>query len=59
MEIESFYRQEKEALAWQADNSTETSMLTQIARNRGVPFEKDPRHHKNKTSRFLYIIKMY
>ncbi|BCB16428.1 hypothetical protein JPHIA_13280 [Haemophilus influenzae] len=23
-EIESFYRQEKEALAWQADNSTET-----------------------------------
>lgn len=114
-EIESFYRQEKEALAWQADNSTETPMLTQIAQNRGVPFEilvekvieksaqfavvigiiigqrqafedrllalktpeeltaleqeieqwqfptkeKDPRHHKNKTSRFLYIIKMY
>ncbi|PRM06283.1 hypothetical protein BV006_01880A, partial [Haemophilus influenzae] len=26
-EIESFYRQEKEALAWQADNSTETPML--------------------------------
>ncbi|WP_105888048.1 hypothetical protein [Haemophilus influenzae] len=38
-EIESFYRQEKEALAWQADNSTETPMLTQIAQNRGVPFE--------------------
>ncbi|MBK1413357.1 hypothetical protein I6H79_00910 [Haemophilus influenzae] len=35
-EIESFYRQEKEALAWQADNSTETPMLTQIAQNRGV-----------------------
>ena len=38
-EIESFYRQEKEALAWQADNSTATPMLTQIAKMRGVPFE--------------------
>lgn len=38
-EIESFYRQEKEALAWQADHSTPTPMLEQIARVRGVPFE--------------------
>ena len=38
-EIESFYRQEKEALAWQADNKVDTPMLKQIARVRGVPFE--------------------
>ena len=38
-EIESFYRQEKEALAWQADNKADTPMLKQIARVRGVPFE--------------------
>ncbi|STP02633.1 hypothetical protein [Haemophilus parainfluenzae] len=35
-EIESFYRQEKEALAWQADHNTPTPMLSQIARVRGV-----------------------
>ena len=38
-EIESFYRQEKEALAWQADHSTSTPMLSQISRVRGVPLE--------------------
>lgn len=38
-EIESFYRQEKEALAWQADHNTSTPMLSQIARVRGVPLE--------------------
>jgi len=38
-EIESFYRQEKEALAWQADHNTPTPMLSQIARVRGVPLE--------------------
>lgn len=38
-EIESFYRQEKEALAWQADNKVDTPMLKQIARVRGIPFE--------------------
>ena len=38
-EIDSFYRQEKEALAWRADNSAQTPMLTQIAKVRGVPFE--------------------
>lgn len=38
-EIESFYRQEKEALTWQADHNTPTPMLSQIARVRGVPLE--------------------
>ena len=38
-EIESFYRQEKEALAWQADHNTTTPMLSQIARVRGVPLD--------------------
>ncbi|MDO4627018.1 MAG: hypothetical protein Q4A81_06940 [Pasteurellaceae bacterium] len=38
-EIESFYRQEKEALAWQLDHTTDTPMLPQIARLRDVPFE--------------------
>ena len=38
-EIESFYRQEKEALAWQADHNTPTPMLSQIARARGVPLD--------------------
>lgn len=38
-EIESFYRQEKEALAWQADHNTPTPMLAQIARIRGVPLD--------------------
>ena len=37
-EIESFYRQEKEALAWQEDNNADTPMLKQVARVRGVPF---------------------
>lgn len=38
-EIESFYRQEKEALAWQTDHNTPTPMLAQIARVRGVPLD--------------------
>lgn len=38
-EIDSFYRQEKEALAWQADHNAETPMLKQIALLRGVSFE--------------------
>lgn len=38
-EIDSFYRQEKEALAWQADNKAETPMLKKIAELRGVQFE--------------------
>lgn len=35
----SFSIQEKEALAWKEDNTTPCPMLTQIAENRGVPFE--------------------
>ena len=38
-EIESFYRQEKEALAWRADNNAETPMLKQVASVRGIPFD--------------------
>ena len=38
-EIESFYRQEKEALAKQANPKAETPMLEQIARMRGVPLD--------------------
>ena len=38
-EIESFYRQEKEALAWQIDHNTPIPMLSQIARVRGVPLD--------------------
>lgn len=38
-EIESFYRQEKEALAWQGNNKADTPMLKQIARIRNIPFD--------------------
>ncbi|NBI12626.1 hypothetical protein GVX81_03125 [[Haemophilus] felis] len=38
-EIESFYRQEKEALAYSVDPQAQTPMLRQIAEQRGVPFE--------------------
>ena len=38
-EIESFYRQEKEALAWHADKNTDAPMLKQIARIRNIPFD--------------------
>lgn len=38
-EIDSFYRQEREARGWKEDNDYPTPMLTAIAENRGVPFE--------------------
>lgn len=38
-EIDSFYRQEKEALAWQVNNKADTPMLKQIARIRNIPFD--------------------
>ncbi|HEA3268077.1 hypothetical protein ABWE90_05750 [Pasteurella multocida] len=38
-EIDSFYRQEKEALAYQADEKADTPMLKMIAQSRGVPFD--------------------
>ncbi|MFQ3071722.1 hypothetical protein ACKJPP_06960 [Neisseria polysaccharea] len=39
VEIDSFYRQEKEALTWQADNNAPTPMLAQIAAARGVELD--------------------
>lgn len=38
-EIDSFFRQEAEALAYQADHKAPTPMLSQIAENRGVALE--------------------
>lgn len=55
-EIESFYRQEKEALAWQADHSTSTPMLSQIARVRGVPLEMLIEKVIEKSSQFAVAI---
>ena len=55
-EIESFYRQEKEALAWQADNKIDTPMLKQIARVRGVPFEVLVEKVIEKASQFAVAI---
>ena len=55
-EIESFYRQEKEALAWQANNEADTPMLKQIARVRGVPFEVLVEKVIEKASQFAVAI---
>ena len=55
-EIESFYRQEKEALAWKADNKVDTPMLKQIARVRGVPFEVLVEKVIEKASQFAVAI---
>ena len=55
-EIESFYRQEKEALAWKVDNKVDTPMLKQIARVRGVPFEVLVEKVIEKASQFAVAI---
>ena len=55
-EIESFYRQEKEALAWQADHNTPTPMLSQIARVRGVPLDVLIEKVIEKSSQFAVAI---
>ena len=55
-EIESFYRQEKEALAWQADHNTPTPMLSQIAQNRGVPLEVLISKVIEKSAQFAVVI---
>ena len=55
-EIESFYRQEKEALAWQADHNTATPMLSQIARVRGVPLEILIEKVIEKSAQFAVVI---
>lgn len=55
-EIESFYRQEKEALAWKSDNKVDTPMLKQIARVRGVPFDVLVEKVIEKASQFAVAI---
>lgn len=55
-EIESFYRQEKEALAWLADNNAETPMLKQVAVVRGVPFDVLVEKVIEKASQFAVAI---
>lgn len=55
-EIESFYRQEKEALAWRADNDADTPMLKQVARVRGVPFDVLVEKVIEKASQFAVAI---
>ncbi len=55
-EIESFYRQEKEALAWKADNKADTPMLKQVARVRGVPFDVLVEKVIEKASQFAVAI---
>lgn len=55
-EIESFYRQEKEALAWLADNNAETPMLKQVAMVRGVPFDVLVEKVIEKASQFAVAI---
>ena len=57
-EIESFYRQEKEALAWQTDHNAPTPMLKQIARVRGVHFEVLVEKVIGKASQFAVAIGM-
>ena len=55
-EIESFYRQEKEALAWVNDKNSDTPMLKQVARVRGVPFEVLVEKVIEKASQFAVAI---
>lgn len=55
-EIESFYRQEKEALAWRADNNADTPMLKQVAMVRGVPFDVLVEKVIEKASQFAMAI---
>ncbi|HHF3921317.1 TPA: hypothetical protein ACPOMF_000073 [Haemophilus influenzae] len=55
-EIESFYRQEKEALAWQANHNTATPMLSQIARVSGVPLEILIEKVIEKSAQFAVVI---
>lgn len=57
-EIESFYRQEKEALAWQADHNTPTPMLAQIAHVRGVPLDMLIEKVIEKSAQFAVAIGM-
>lgn len=55
-EIESFYRQEKEALAWTADKNADTPMLKQVAKVRGIPFDVLVERVIEKASQFAVAI---
>ena len=55
-EIESFYRQEKEALAWQTDKNADTTMLKQIAKVRGVDFDVLVQKVLEKSAQFAVAI---
>lgn len=55
-EIESFYRQEKEALAWRSDNKADAPMLKQIARIRNIPFDVLVQKVLEKSDRFAIAI---
>lgn len=55
-EIESFYRQEKEALAWRADNKADAPMLKQVARIRSIPFDVLVQKVLEKSDRFAVAI---
>lgn len=55
-EIESFYRQEKEALSWKEDKNASTPMLIQIAKLRGVPFELLVEKVLEKSAQFAVVI---
>lgn len=55
-EIDSFYRQEQEALSWRTDKSSKTPMLTQISKIRGVPFDILVQKVLEKSDQFAAVI---
>ncbi|WP_424765420.1 hypothetical protein [Necropsobacter rosorum] len=55
-EIDSFYRQEKEALAYQVNSKADTPMLRQIAQVRGIPFDVLVAKVIEKSSQFAVTI---
>ncbi|UAX41248.1 hypothetical protein [Pasteurella canis] len=55
-EIDSFYKQEKEALAYKADNSADTPMLKIIAQTRGMPFDLLVEKVLEKSSQFSHAM---
>ncbi|MFP4732431.1 hypothetical protein HID67_07720 [Pasteurella multocida] len=55
-EIDSFYKQEKEALAYKEDKNAETPMLKIIAQTRGVPFELLVEKVLEKSSQFSHAM---
>ncbi|MCT8984554.1 hypothetical protein [Pasteurella multocida] len=55
-EIDSFYKQEKEALAYKEDKNAETPMLKIIAQTRGVPFDLLVEKVLEKSSQFSHAM---